>query len=250
MAYRRPRRGRVGSAVRGMGAAAGVKEPAVTSARLATGSARVFHALKDDIIAGRIAPGDVLHEAALGRRFGVSKSPVRDALSVLRAEGYVQAIRNRGYVVTNVSVRDVNEVFQLRTLLEAEGAALAALRCTPDQVAELEAIVAAAMQSPAGAEPSTYVNLNKRFHLIIAEAAGSRLLARLIDELLEQSARVVALSAQTRPGPDPVIAQEAEQIIAAIGARDATAARTAMARHIESTRRRILSLDAGLSHGS
>jgi len=222
----------------------------LASARLAVGSARVFHTLKDDIIAGRIAPGDVLHEVALARRFGVSKSPVRDALSVLRSEGYVQAIPHRGYVVTNVSVRDVNEVFHLRALLEAEGAALAAMRATSAQVAELEAIVAEAMQDPAGTEPSAYVNLNKRFHLIIAAAADSRLLSRLIEELLEQSARVVALSAQTRPGPDPVIAQEADQIIAAIRSRDAGAARTAMARHIESTRRRILALDVGVSRGS
>jgi DNA-binding GntR family transcriptional regulator len=209
----------------------------------------VFRALKDDIIAGRIGPGDVLHEVALGQRFGVSKSPVRDALSVLRAAGYVQAVPHRGYVVTNVSVRDVNEVFHLRALLEADGAALAALRATAAQVAELEVIVAEATHGPKGADPSAYVNLNKRFHLVIADAAGNRLLSRLIDDLLEQSARVVALSAQTRSGPDPTVALEAAKIIAAIRAKNAPAARTAMVQHIENTRRRILTLDTG-SHGS
>jgi DNA-binding GntR family transcriptional regulator len=210
----------------------------------------VFFVLKDDIIAGRIGPGDVLHEVTLAQRFAVSKSPVRDALSVLRAAGYVQAIPHRGYVVTNVSVRDVNEVFHLRALLEADGAALAALHATPAQVAELDAILAEAMSGPKGAKPSVYVNLNKRFHLTIADAAGNHLLLRLIDELLEQSARVVALSANKRTSPDPTIALEAAEIIAAIRSKDAAAARTAMAQHIENTRRRILTLDAELSHGS
>jgi len=73
---------------------------------LSGAAARVHSELKEGILTGRIPPGGVIHEIETAARFRVSKTPVRDALSLLRAEGLVQAVPHRGYIATEVSLRD------------------------------------------------------------------------------------------------------------------------------------------------
>jgi DNA-binding GntR family transcriptional regulator len=207
--------------------------------RLSKRASVVYRALKSDLITGRIRPGGFLHEVAIAERFRVSKSPVRDALSVLRAEGYVDVVPRRGYIATQVSLREVHEVFALRALLEGEAAALAAGRDGPALAARLASLAAGARAAKADDRPEAYVEMNRRFHLAIAEAAGHSLLARWIEHLLERAERIIWLGVSRRVTSDDVY-HETDELIDAIRGGEAEEARRAMTRHIENMRRRLL----------
>src|SRR6476661_1015666 len=91
-------------------------------------SDKAYAALRDDIIEWRLAPGTVLAEVEQSERLGVSRTPVREALSRLTAEGLTTAAGGRGVVVTDISLEDIDEMFELRETLEGKAAALAAER--------------------------------------------------------------------------------------------------------------------------
>ena len=87
---------------------------------------KLYFQILDSILSWAIKPGDLLVEARLAKEYNVSKTPVREALGLLSLEGFIEVIPRIGYRVTEVTPRDVHEVFALRTLLETEGVALAA----------------------------------------------------------------------------------------------------------------------------
>lgn len=207
-------------------------------------AARVHTALKHEFLTGRIPPGAVLHEVEIAARFSVSKSPVRDALSLLRAEGYIQAIPHRGYVASDVSLRDFSEVFHLRKILEGEAAALAAERATVEEVRHLKGLVERGQQAEVAKAFTSYVSANRTFHLNLAELGGNVLLRKLIEQLLDRAERAIALGVKTRPRLDEVY-EETLRIITAVEHHDPEGARRAMAAHIENMRRRLLSLEGG-----
>src|SRR5438445_603484 len=100
-------------------------------------TARVYQDLKRDIMTCALRPGAEVYEGQLAERYGVSKTPIREALNTLRQEGYVRVLPRRGYVVAPVSVEDVQEVFHVRLLLEPSAAELAAQRVSGEQLVEL-----------------------------------------------------------------------------------------------------------------
>jgi len=91
-------------------------------------SDRAYAALRDDIIEWRLRPGAVLAEVEQSARLGISRTPLREALSRLTAEGLTTAAGGRGVVVTDISLEDIDELFELRETLEGKAAALAAGR--------------------------------------------------------------------------------------------------------------------------
>ena len=91
-------------------------------------SDRAYAALRDDIIEWRLLPGTVLGEVEQSERLGVSRTPLREALGRLTAEGLTTTAGGRGVVVTDVSLEDIDELFELRETLECKAAALAAER--------------------------------------------------------------------------------------------------------------------------
>jgi len=100
-------------------------------------SDRAYEALREDIIEWRLRPGAVLAEVEQSERLGVSRTPVREALSRLTAEGLTTAAGGRGVVVTDISLESIDELFELRETLEVRAAALAAERGEPAIFAQL-----------------------------------------------------------------------------------------------------------------
>jgi DNA-binding GntR family transcriptional regulator len=134
------------------------------------------------ILSGEIAPGARLREEVLARQFLVSRTPVREALILLSASGLVEVEPNRGATVLRLTAEDVAEVYHLRALLEAESAALAALRSTPE-VADLLAKFCDRMGELHGAPASEQLAADTSFHYTIAEASGSRRLHALVRQV-------------------------------------------------------------------
>src|SRR6266513_2300118 len=100
-------------------------------------TARVYNDLKRDILHCTLRPGQDVYEGQLAERYGVSKTPIREALNTLRQEGYVQVMPRRGYRISPVSVQDVQHIFHVRLLLEPSAAELAAQRISGEQLVEL-----------------------------------------------------------------------------------------------------------------
>lgn len=137
--------------------------------------------LRDRIASGDLPGGTWLREATVASSMGASRTPVREALRLLAAEGLVELVPNRGARVNTWSSDDIDETYQLRALLEGHGAALAARRVTAEQI---DAIVAAedAYEAALGARPTpeTAANCNNVFHAQVTAAAASPRLTTLL----------------------------------------------------------------------
>ena len=142
---------------------------------------RVLATLRQDIIAGRLLPGDRLVERELADRFGVSRVPVREAIRALVAEGFVHFETPRRTVVRRLSPADVKELFELREALEVYAAGLAASRATPEDLADLRELLRAAASATEAGDAEKITDVNTRFHDRILAMAGNSLLTSVME---------------------------------------------------------------------
>ena len=197
---------------------------------------RAYAAVRDGIAHGRLAPGEWLREGALADGLGLSRTPVREALRVLAAEGLVELVHNRGARVVRWTAEDVEETYRLRALLEGEAASLAARRATLEHVAVLERTCAAHERSVADRRPAVeQAACNDAFHAAVLEAAGSpRLLA------LHAIVTSAPLVARVLSGYDDVALQRSvlahRDVLMAVRERDEALAAAAMRAHILAAR--------------
>jgi len=192
----------------------------------------VYARLVDAIHAGTLASGAPLHVADLAAQFNVSPSPVRDAISRLAAEGLVTNNPNRRTTVVHFTRQDVLDTFQLREILECAAIRLAAKNVGPAQMAEIRK-VAEQCDALAGnpAQKKSKLDLDSRFHLLVAEASGNALLHHEIARC-NRRVRVIQwlkLDPPTMKQAHP----EHLKIIGALEKHDADAAENAMKAHLE-----------------
>jgi len=194
--------------------------------------------IKSAIMSGELLPGTQLSPADLATQYGMSRTPVRDALNALVQEGLVEVQPRRGYFVSHITVRDVEEVFQLRLILETASAELAATRITPDQIEQLARL---SSRYVAGDPESyrSYLDENRQFHLTVAEAAGNRLLVGVLRETLEQMHRFLVLRLDLSDDADQMLAEH-YLLLDAFRKRDSARAREAMRIAIEHARDAVL----------
>ena len=152
-----------------------------------------YRAIKDDIISCALQPGDDISEAILLARYGVSKAPVRSALLRLRQEGLVVSRGRRGSMVSQVTFRDIQEIFQLRLLLEVVATRLAAGKVDRDHIMDLNDAVVSSFLARGEQSEAEYMRANREFHRYIAESSGNQRLAALVIDLMEQHERIVHL---------------------------------------------------------
>ena len=139
----------------------------------------VYEALVELVIAGRLSAGQHLVETELARQLGVSRQPEREALHRLEAEGWVDLRPNQGAFVHVPTDREVDQLLDVRELLEVETARLAARTVTPDQLARLRAICRDGEAAVAAGDTERFVSLNNSFHAALAEVGGNAVLAEL-----------------------------------------------------------------------
>jgi DNA-binding GntR family transcriptional regulator len=163
----------------------------------ATSGAVAYERLRHAIMRLELAPGAGVSEAQLVDGFGFSKAAVRAALARLRADGLVIAEPRRAHVIAPLTMRDVIEIYDLRLLLEPPAAEAAAGRIEREELARLKALAEPAVDVDDAASVERFMSTNRTIHLAIAEAAGNRRTARILERLLDDSerARLVALRA-------------------------------------------------------
>jgi len=207
---------------------------------------RLAATIQSRVLSGEITSGTRLRQESLATEFGVSRTPVREALRQLQASGLVTVEPNRGAVVRGPSVRDIREAYAVRAELEGLAAELAAPHLEDaqlDQLREAERLFRHSVEEliedrRRGLErhwstESEWERANNIFHRVIQEAAGNRQLLRSIADLHQRFPRHVTWSALSRS--THLLEDNVEQhgrILAAIEARDPAAARTAMSAHV------------------
>jgi DNA-binding GntR family transcriptional regulator len=192
--------------------------------------------VRDGIAQGRLSPGEWLREGALAEDLGLSRTPVREALRVLAAEGLVELVHNRGARVVRWTAEDIEETYRLRALLEGEAASLAARRAVPEQLATLEGTCAAHARAVADDLPAVeQAAANDAFHAAVLQAAGSPRLLGL--HAIVTSAPLVA---RALSGYDAVDRQRSVlahgDVLMAVRQRDPELAAAAMRSHILAAR--------------
>lgn len=187
--------------------------------------------LEDDIVAGRIKPGDRLDEQSLAGRFGVSRTPIREALRQLAAAGFVEIRPHRGAVVSAPDPYRMMEMFEVMAELEAMSARLAARRLTDAAEAELARTLKACERAARGGDTDSYYRENELFHRALYAAGGNRFLAEQATALHKRLApyRRLQLRVRNRMRISQV---EHQAIVAAIRAGDAQAAGLAAHNHV------------------
>jgi DNA-binding GntR family transcriptional regulator len=159
---------------------------------------RIYETVKRDILECRLQPDEILVEAALADRFQVSRAPAREALQRLTRTGLLRVVPRLGYIVTGISVRDFDEIFATRLVLEPLAVELATTRMTDDDAGRLEALalevdeILAVEKEDIGSRLSSN---NAAFHREVARVSGNRRLERVIGELIDELERVMRMLA-------------------------------------------------------
>jgi DNA-binding GntR family transcriptional regulator len=179
--------GQVGTSKAGRGTAARkAKRP--NAASLSDGA---YAAIRRDILTCVLAPGEAISEATLCERYDLGKAPVRAALSRLRQEGLVSASPRRSYMVAPITLRDVQELYALRLILESASARLAAGKIDSGRLEKLDAICRRGYTPGDPASTLRFLEANRAFHLQVAESGGNQRFVRLLGQVLDETTRVM-----------------------------------------------------------
>ena len=198
-----------------------------------------YASLRERIITGDMPPGLEVSEPELAEQLSVSKTPVREALARLCVEGFMEAYPRRGYRVTPVTVKDMNDLFAIREMLEGSAAALAAENLTAEELDELDRLADVNYELGENASVRSFVEANQAFHAAIARASRNPRLHALVISHLEECARLFYMGARMRD-VNPETNRDHHEIVEVLRKRDCEAARAAMVRHNENTRVGIL----------
>jgi len=202
-------------------------------------SDRAYRLLRAEIISCALKPGTEIGEQELAARLNMSKTPVREALARLIQEGLAEAFPRRGYRVTPVTVKDVNDLFLVRSALETLATELAARNMSEADLDKLESRWNATCTPGEELTVDRFIAANDMFHLSIAEASGVPRLVTLVSNCLRESERIFHLGANARD-VSAETQQDHARIIEALRARDLPRAREAVIRHTENTRKGLL----------
>jgi DNA-binding GntR family transcriptional regulator len=183
-----------------------------------------------------MAPGEWIDEQALATQYGISRTPLREALKVLATEGMVVLKPRRGCYVAQINGGDLEEIYPVMALLEGECAAGAARRASDADLADLSTLHQQLETCAVSRDIEGFFEANQRFHLLIHHIAGNRRLAQMIDEL-RAVLKLQRHDSLYLEGRLVASLEEHRALLAALLAHDPDTARSAMQQHIDSGRR-------------
>lgn len=175
--------------------------------------------LREMIVEGALPPGERIAEPELCTELGISRTPLREAIKVLASEGLVELRPSQGAIVTNITVEDVEAMFEMMEALEFQVGHLAAVRASDNEIQEIRDLHQRMLNYHREGRRAEYFDLNQDIHLKLAEATKNRYLLADYEKYLGKirRARYMANLSQARWNES---AQEHEEIVAALTARD------------------------------
>lgn len=199
----------------------------------------VCEALREAIRKGVLRPGERIMEIQLAEELGVSRTPVREAIRKLELEGYVVMMPRRGTYVADMSIRDICEIFEIRTALEALSNGLAAEHITEDELEHLQRLLVIIVGYIKEGNMEKIVETDIEFHDLLYHAARNERLVGIISNLRDQLTRFRTLS-MSYPGRLEATLEEHRAIVEAIAAGDRKAAKKAAQRHMERSEKTLM----------
>jgi DNA-binding GntR family transcriptional regulator len=203
--------------------------------------AKVIAAMRERIISGQIDPGAPLSELALAEEFGVSRTPVREALKQLQTEGLVEIRPRVGTFVTTPSRREITELFEMKELLEGAAARLLAQRGRVPEVDALERNLRESDEAVSRGDRERYAELVQEFHDLLVQGADNRKLEAHYRTLMNQLAysRLV-MTSLSRPGRPLQSEREHHHVRELVIAKDGDSAERVMREHVRASRRALM----------
>lgn len=186
------------------------------------------------LIRGELKPGEKVPEQALCKRFGVSRTPMREALKVLASEGVLQLLPNRGAIVAVLDQDDIGMHFPVMAALEALAGEMACVNASDDDIARLRAMNDAMRRHFEAGDEVEYLRYGRQIHYAIFELAGNPVLKEFYETILMRIHHVRFVTQKTREQWTAAM-QEHEDIMVALEARDAAKVATLLRGHINGT---------------
>lgn len=199
----------------------------------------VCETLREAIRSGILKPGERLMEIQLAEELGVSRTPVREAIRKLELEGYVIMLPRRGTYVANLSIKDINEVFEIRTALDALATGLAAERITDEDLEQLERLLVQIGEYIEQNDMEKIVETDTQFHDILYRASRNDRLVGIINNLREQLTRFRSIS-MSYPGRLKKTLEEHRRMVEAIAQGDVELAQRLAVEHMENSEQTLL----------
>ena len=199
---------------------------------------RVYQQIKWRIVYGTYVPGKALSESVLARVYGSSRTPVREALSRLVDEGYVERVPRKGWMVSPITLMSIQNTFDVRRLLEGTAAETAATRADAEAIARLRGLADYPTFETTQESYRTRLTANAQFHLAVAAATQNGFMVDLVRHCLTQHNRVLSLGLEFPVHPFSV--DEHHEVVNAIERHDPVAARAAMEHHLDGAHRLVI----------
>ena len=199
---------------------------------------RVFNKLREDILSGVYRENDELKENSIATELGVSRTPVREALRQLELEGLVTMIPNKGAYVTGITSKDMHDIYMIRSSLEGLCAKWACEHITQSQIEELEEILYLSDFHAKKNHNEQMVELDNKFHELIYEASGSKILYHVLSDFHHYVERIRKITL-AMPSRASQASQEHAAILEAIKERDGDLAEQLAYEHIKSSIKNI-----------
>ncbi len=191
----------------------------------------VAERLREQIFSHELAPGSWLDEQSLAAAFGISRTPMREAIKVLASEGLVTTKMNKGAYVTEVDRRDLEQIFTVLSLLEGQAAKETAIKATEAQLTQLDNLHHRLEKAAADRDSEQFFEVNVKFHELIQEIAGNKWMNGVIEDL-RKVLKLQRRDSLSKSGRLLSSLVEHREILQAILKRDPTAAELAMRKHL------------------
>jgi DNA-binding GntR family transcriptional regulator len=196
-----------------------------------TDTQRAYERIKERIITTQMPPGAVIQEAVLMTELGLGRTPIREALKILEAEKLVVVSSRRGMFVSGVSISDLAEIQEIRSVLDPLCVRLAVARITPLELAEMRLLVEAGQAPAEKRDLKALMALDRRFHAFLARSSCNELLEAELEMLYNLSARIWYLYLD-RLDQDDLAFNDLAEILEALEAKDVGRAERAILGHI------------------
>lgn len=217
--------------------------PTLTNAKEQPASLRqhIYQDLKQQIITCQLAPGQIVNEGHLAKQLGVSTTPVREALTKLHHDHLVQPIERKGYLITTLTLKDIQEIFEVRLVLERAITELATERVTDEDLQRLEHFLELEFDPQDRDAMYRQIESNRDFHMTISGIVHNDRLHEHFERVFVDAQRLQYMDLERGKGRE-AWARDHERIVDALRRRDKEAAGLAVVDALEEARTRLLGL--------
>ena len=202
---------------------------------------QAYTALRKDILTCELDPGSTIAQSQLVKRYDFGLTPVREALKRLEQEGYVQSIPRFGYLITPITLKDVEDLYDLRLILEQSAVRMAIQRASDEQLAQIQQKATFTYKFKNRLSYLQFLEHNISFHVSIALASGNRKLAEMLANVLNEMTRIFNLGLDLRDSAEEM-RNEHILLAAALVQRDIQSAEQIVQDQIVLSRQRVVEM--------